>query len=396
MKTTSFCPDFRFSVLIGAVFISGSAEGMLLPLISILLEQNGTSASLNGVNAAALYLGVLAVSPFIEKPLHKFGYKPILLTGLFLIMAPIFLFPLSKNLAFWFALRLLVGCGDNMLHFAAQTWITVAGPDTKKGRNIAIYGLSFGLGFAVGPLLSRLLVFGLFIPFVTAGCGCFIIWLFIWLLKNDRPGNFTSAQNHETENWLIRYKKVLIVAWSGLLATFAYGFLESSLNSSFPIFALRNGYRPNDVSILLPAFVAGSLITQVPLGALSDRIGRKRLLPAVTLLGATVFSVSGILSSSFYGLLITFIAAGMLVGSLYSMAMTYVSDDLPNALIPLGNILMGISYSLGSMTGPIAESGWMKLLPWAGFFYGISIVLLIVFAGCALHNNRKKSVEDGT
>ncbi|WKB36534.1 MFS transporter [Terrilactibacillus sp. S3-3] len=391
MKTSSFYPAFRFSLLIGAVFISGVAEGMLLPLISILLEQNGTPASLNGVNAAALYLGVLAVSPFIEKPIHRFGYKPILLAGLFLIMVPIFLFPLSESLLFWFVLRLLIGCGDNMLHFAAQTWITVAGPENKKGRNIAIYGLSFGLGFAAGPLLSRLLVFGLFIPFVTAGCGCLVIWLFIWLLENDRPETFTSIKNRETANWKVRYKNVLFAAWSGLLATFAYGFLESSLNSSFPIFALRNGYRPNDISTLLPAFVAGSLITQVPLGTLGDRIGRKWLLPAVSILGAAAFTASGIVSSSFYGLLITFIVAGMLVGSLYSMAMTYVSDDLPNSLIPLGNILMGICYSLGSMSGPIAESGWMKLLPKDGFFYGISVILLVVFTSCVLHNNKKKN-----
>lgn len=65
----------KFSILVSIVFISGFSQGMLLPLIAILLEEAGTSSTLNGLNAIALYIGIVLASPFIEKPMRRFGYK---------------------------------------------------------------------------------------------------------------------------------------------------------------------------------------------------------------------------------------------------------------------------------------------------------------------------------
>ena len=63
------------------VSISGFSQGMLLPLISVIFEQDGVSAMLNGLSATGLYIGTLLISPFIEPPLRKFGYKPIIIVG---------------------------------------------------------------------------------------------------------------------------------------------------------------------------------------------------------------------------------------------------------------------------------------------------------------------------
>lgn len=71
----------RFWILVMIVSISGFSQGMLMPLISVIFEKDGVSSSLNGLNATALYIGTLLISPFIEQPLRKFGYKPIILTG---------------------------------------------------------------------------------------------------------------------------------------------------------------------------------------------------------------------------------------------------------------------------------------------------------------------------
>lgn len=382
---------FRLSLLIGAVFVSGASQGMLLPLISILLEHGGTTSALNGLNASALYIGVLIASPFIEKPTYKHGYKPILIIGLTLVMVSLFLFPIWENFWFWFALRLLVGIGDNMLHFAAQVWITLTSKPEKKGRNIAFYGLAFGLGFAVGPLLTRLLDFGIFYPFLITGGGCLVFWFLMLFLKNDHPEAYLPETGHENGS-VFRYKKVFLLAWAGLITTFAYGFLEASLNSNFPVFALRNGYTLNDISILLPTFVAGSLITQIPLGSLSDRIGRNRLILFVSLLGTLSFIAAAIFSGSLTGLFITFLISGAFVGSLFSMGMTFISDLLPNNLLPLGNILAGVSFGIGSIIGPLI-GGWSIALPNGGFFYGISGVMLVVFLSSLAYKRPNKAIS---
>ena len=77
------------------VAISGFSQGMLLPLIAIIFETEGVSSTLNGLNATALYIGILIISPFMEQPLRKFGYKPLIITGGLIVVLS--LEPADKN-----------------------------------------------------------------------------------------------------------------------------------------------------------------------------------------------------------------------------------------------------------------------------------------------------------
>ena len=69
----------KFWILVIIVAISGFSQGMLMPLISVIFETDGVSSFLNGLNATGLYIGTLLISPFIEQPLRKYGYKPIII-----------------------------------------------------------------------------------------------------------------------------------------------------------------------------------------------------------------------------------------------------------------------------------------------------------------------------
>src|SRR5690625_85724 len=137
---------YFFFILIGLLTISVFSQGMLLPLLAIILEQNGVSSSVNGLHSTGLYIGVLIASPFMEKPLQRFGFKPMILVGGGLVILSLAFFPLWNALWFWFILRVTVGIGDHMLHFGSQTWITTTASKETRGRSIAIYGLAFGLG----------------------------------------------------------------------------------------------------------------------------------------------------------------------------------------------------------------------------------------------------------
>ncbi|WP_337588994.1 MFS transporter [Sporolactobacillus inulinus] len=384
MNTTTY-QRFQFSLLIISVFITGAAEGMLLPLVSSLLERSGVSSIWNGLGSTSLYIGMLIAIPLMEKPMRKVGYKIFLIGGLVLITLPLFLFPIWMNLWFWFMLRLCVGLGDSMLHFAAQTWITIDSPLNHRGRNISFYGLAFGVGVAVGPMLVRLADYGTAVPFLTGGIFCTLVLFLLVLLKNEYP-EFIEDKATSTSALFSRYKNVLTAAWSGFMVTFAFGFLETSLNNSFPIFALRHGYDLHALSVLLPAFVIGGLMTQLPLGMLGDRFGRNRLLPIITCVGALALFLTGVLCDYFYGIYFTLLAAGLMVGSLYSMSMGFVSDLLDKAQIPLGNIIMTICYSIGSMIGPITGNLLINRMPNGGLFYGVSFLVFLASISCTVQS----------
>ncbi|ARK28990.1 putative MFS-type transporter YcaD [Halalkalibacter krulwichiae] len=340
----------HFWILVSIVAISGFSQGMLLPLISIIFEQDGVSATLNGLNATALYIGILIISPFMEPPLRKFGYKPIIVTGGLIVVIALAFFPLWKSFWFWFFLRLCIGIGDNALHFGTQTWITSVTPKAQRGRNISIYGLFFGIGFAVGPLMTPLMKYNEALPFIVSAALCFIAWLLLFFLHNDFPEQAVELTSFRDTAG--RFGRTLKYSWVALLPPLGYGFLEASLNGSFPIYALRIGIDVTSVSILLASFAFGGIIFQLPLGIISDKYGRKIIIKLLLLLGSFSFFVASFLENTTLGLTICLFIAGMLVGSTFSMGISFMTDLTPKSLLPTGNILCGIAFSIGSLLGP--------------------------------------------
>lgn len=383
-------PIYRYWVLVGMVLIAGFSQGMLLPLLAIMLEQIGVSSSLNGLNAAALYIGILLVSPFIEKPVRHYGYKPLIILGLLLVSTSLILFPFWQVFWFWFMLRIIVGIADNLIHYATQVWITSTSPIEKRGRNLSLYGLAFGIGFGIGPLMTRLLSINEYLPFIITSITSILSLIFMLLLKNEWPSNdFETASRLNT---FARYRKVLSLAWFALLPGFLYGFLEASLHGNFPVYAMRSGITIEWVSILLPAFVVGSLITQLPLGMLSDKIGRKRVLLFVIFLGFLSFLGMAFVENNMYGLLVCFVIAGMFLGSLFSLGIAYLADLIPTSLIPTGNVMISISYGLGSIVGPVVGGILIDIFDRGSVYYSISSVLLLVLIAGILFKQKENQI----
>ncbi|MFJ7370764.1 MFS transporter [Lysinibacillus sp. NPDC098008] len=365
----------RFTILVLIVSISGLSQGMLLPLISIIFEHDGVSSALNGLHATGLYIGTLLISPFIEQPLRKWGYKPIILIGGALVFISLFAFPLWQSVTFWFILRLLIGVGDNALHFATQTWITSTADHKSLGKGMAIYGLSFSTGFAIGPLMVRLIEISEALPFIASSILCLFAWSFVFFLKNEKPERLTGDLN--ARGWQ-RYKMAILFGWLAFLGPFVYGFLESSLNALFPVYALRKGFEVGIIPIILSVFTFGGIVTQVPLGALGDKIGRRNILMLGSFGAALIFGVASFLEHSQIAVAIAFFFAGTLVGSMFSLGITYMADLTPKELLPTGNLLCGIALSIGSLTGPFLGGVYLEVVKSYSFLLLVALLLLAV------------------
>lgn len=379
----------RFWILIILITISGFSQGMLMPLISVILEQNHVSSSVNGLHATGLYLGILIASPFMEKPLRKFGYKPIIMLGGILVFTSLALFPVWQALWFWFVLRMAVGIGDQMIHFGTQTWITSTATKETRGRSISFYGLSFGLGFAIGPVMTRLLSVHEALPFLVSALLSALVLSLMLLVRNKWPDEGDETTAVKPSGSISRFIQTGKIAWVALLPGFGYGFLEAGLHSIFPIYGIRIGHDVNTLSLIIPCFALGSLITQIPLGILSDKFGRQTILRFVITCGTICFFLAAQLEDSILSLFILFSLAGMFVGSLYSLGIAYMTDLLPRSLLPTGNLMVSITFSFGSMSGPILGGIFIDLLPNTSFFYFITAILAAIVLALFLPNKGK-------
>ncbi|MDQ6421740.1 MFS transporter [Paenibacillus sp. LHD-117] len=343
----SFSSHYRLMALLLVVVIAGMSQGLLLPLLSIMLEHSGVSSDLNGINSAAMYIGIFLTMFIIEKPVVRFGYKKVIVTGILLVTISTLLFPVTQTLTAWFILRLLVGVGDSSLHFATQLWIVSSSPADKRGKYISLYGMAYGVGFSIGPLGINLLALGQALPFVASSLFFTVVLLLVLRMKNEWPEK--AAKDTAAENRFIRTYRL---AWFVLIPGLLYGLMEASMNSTFPLYAIRIDIGQQWISLLLLAFGIGSLILQLPLGVWSDRIGRKPVLIGCGFIGAFAFLTVPLAGDNIAVLFVLFMAAGGVVGSFFSLGLAYAADILPRNILPAANVIASIHFSLGSVMGP--------------------------------------------
>ncbi|HEU4962443.1 MAG TPA: MFS transporter [Bacilli bacterium] len=379
---------FAFLTLVLVVAISGASQGLCLPLLSVLLEQAGVSSVANGFNSTGLFLGILIVSPLVEIPVRRLGYRTTILIGLVLVTVSTLLFPILSGMAIWFALRFLLGCGDVALHYTSQIWVTALAPENRRGRLITFYGFAYGAGFSMGPLGMLLLPYGTWVPFALITVLYLISFVLMLRLPNEFPEAVAETAGVKQEN---RYLASFKYGWWVLLPSLVYGFMEATLNVNFPVYAMRSGISVEWISVLLPAFAVGSLVLQLPLGALSDRISRKKIMMTCALVGAVAFCLVPLSGSNAWLMLTLLGLAGATVGSFYSLGLALATDVLPMSLVPTVGVIMGMNYSIGSLIGPNVNGVVLGTDYPGGIFIGLAVLLGIFLVSGFLFKQKKGS-----
>lgn len=370
---------FRMPIILLTVVVAGLSQGLLLPLLTILLEDAGVSSGMNGFNAAGMYIGSFLAMFVIERPVRRFGYKRVLIAGLLLDFFATLCFPFWTNMWGWFLLRFLVGIGNSSLHFSAQLWILTSCPEHKKGRYISFYGMAYGIGFCIGPAGINLLQFGRWAPFAAV----LLFYAAVLFLLLKLPEEAASAEKENKEKTVQkRYSQTLRIAWFALIPAFLYGFMEAVLNSNFALYGLRIGLGESVLSLLLPVIGIGGLVLQLPLGMLSDRIGRKKVLLAAGIIGGLCFLLVPLAGGNPWLIGLCLFVAGGLVGSFFSLGLAYASDLLPKVLLPTANVIASINHSLGSVAGPNLGGLSIQYISLSSLFWMLGgIYLIFAFAG---------------
>lgn len=376
-----------FFLLTLVIIISGLSQGLLLPVLAIFMEERGIPSSVNGMHAAALYVGSFAMTLVAERVLGHTGFKKLLIGGMIAVMVALPIFPLVSNLSIWFVLRLVVGIGDSAIHFTSQLWLLLLSPKERRGRNLSLYGMSYGLGFSFGPFGIRLLSYSQLLPFLLLSILTAVgVLLVILRMPNMYPERATGSVK-ETR----KYGQIYRLAWFALFTPLLYGYMESTMNSNFPIYGLRIGLSAEQIATLLPFFGIGGLILQLPLGMLSDRYSRKIVLMIAGLGGGGLFLIAPLAENNFWGLLLLFLGAGGLVGSFFSLGLAYTADLLPAALLPAANVIASFHFSLGSILGPNVGGAAMEFIsPGTLFILLGSLYVLFTLAGFGF---RKQTLE---
>jgi len=348
------------------IAISGVGFGTSMPLLSFLLEQDGVSGTLIGINTAMTGLAALAISPLVPQALRKFGAARVLIACLALLAVSLVAMRAYVDVWAWFPLRFAFGAGIAVMFTASEFWINTAADETNRGRLIGLYAMVFSGGWAVGPLLLQALGIETWAPVIAT---CVLLGLAavpLSLVRDEAP----MPQGHSGVS-MVHLLKLAPIA---MFAAFVYGGVEVGVFSLIPVYALRSGLDEQAGTLMLTSLALGNVALQYPIGWLADRFDRRLVLVACAvtgLLGAVSLPFVTHVPILLYPTL--FIWGGIVVG-LYAVGLVILGERFKGGDLAAANAAYVMLYSTaGLITPPI--SGYAMDL-WRP--HGLALVLGLI------------------
>jgi MFS family permease len=344
-------------------------DGLQGTLLAIRADLEGYSATVTGLIMSSFYGGLLAGSLFTPRIMMRVGHIRVFAALAAMASSAILLHPLFVDAAFWIGLRLISGFCFAGLYVVAESWLNDQATNSNRGKLLSLYMVVTYVGVGVGQLLLNVAS--------PAGFELFILTS-VLISMAVVPLLLSAGSSPEyAESVSISIRELYRQSPLGIIGTFFVGLVTATFFALGPVYAQRQGMDVKGVSYFMTAAVLGTILMQWPIGALSDRFDRRRVLTIITLLaGVTAFGCALLVDRPALWL---FAGVGLFAGfalPLYSVCVAYINDHLnPNQIIAASGTLVLVA-GLGSIVGPILVAAMMDLFGVNSFFWCMGLVHL--------------------
>ncbi|MBI5304399.1 MAG: MFS transporter [Chloroflexi bacterium] len=357
------------------VFVSFFDNHSLLPLLSPYAKSLGASIEMIGVIVGAYsavnLLGNLGTGYWID----RIGRKTPMVVGLFIVAAILGLYPLARDPNQLLALRVAHGFGAALVSPASLALIDDRARPGQRGKAMAFYGASIGLTTLLAPPLSGMLRdrLGYASVFVMLAALIFVSALLTLFFVSEAR----QPRDHARFQWRVLMNRRLSVSYTSAFALlFALGLLIVFL----PLMASGVGLSSAQTGMLFASFaVAAILMMALPVGRISDRVGRQ----APIILGLALIVVALALMPVFgdaTALYAWMFLYGIGFGVLFPAMTALIGDELPADARGMGAGMFTAVFSLGATAGTLATGLLVGIQQLVGLHPFQTAAALILFA----------------
>jgi MFS family permease len=369
-----------------AVLMVGN--GLLGTLIGVRSDIEGFSTIVIGVVMSSYYVGFLLGSLAIPRWLVTVGHIRVFAGLAALAAATALAHSLLVTPIVWAGLRFIVGLCLSGLYVTVESWLHDRATNETRGRLLSVYMLVVTLGLGTGQVLL-----GVADPidatlFILVGMLIALAVVPVAMVRIPTP--------HEVIRVKLSLRDLGRTAPLGVVAVAVAGAAGSSILALGAVYAIRVGIDPSRVGVFVASAMVGGAVMQYPLGYLSDRVPRRRVILGVAV-GAIVVAFAGIVvEPGSPWLFIVAAAFGGLAFPLYSIAVSHVNDVMPEHQIVVAAAGTIFVFGIGSVAGPLLLSVLMELLGPSGYFWGLLayFVPLVLYAVVRIIVKERPSQRD--
>ncbi len=352
-----------------------AAVGFNTVLFPVRLEEYGFSKGLIGLCLAFEMGAVLAVVGSIDRILARFGLlgTMVMATGLRLLMLA--LLASSRSLPVWCLGVFSFGIGTYLCLISLQTWVNGLPLGRFRGLVSGCYSSALSLGTATGPILFNQVA-------ATEDNQVFKANMVIVLVALALIVPCIGQSPVMTNQGRLRLGYVIRMARIPMVSSFVGGVTFFGLPAFLTLYGLMNGMSLQHASLLLTAFMLGSVTLGLAIATFSGRVQRTLVTIGCVLVGVVcaVYLPLGIYN---YGIaLVLLFVWGGAAGGIYAMGLATVGDLFRQEDQVSANVAYSILDNVGGIVGVLLIGALMGAGIADGIVYVIVLAALSYFVYC--------------
>lgn len=354
------------------LMIAGGMHGLILPVRG---SEEGFSLIALGLIGTGWSIGFISGSIAVPHLVRQVGH-----IRAYAVMAAIACMTILFNLIFiddwsWIFLRIFSGFCFAGAAMIVESWLNEVSDNESRGTTFSIYVSVTLFASTAGQLIISVTGVAGYIPFVLAAIAYIGAVLPTAVTRTPQP---VPLQAVSLDVGLL-YRTSPVAA----VAAFSVGMANGAFGTLAPVYGIERGFATSTVAYLMSLAIVAGAIAQIPLGRLSDRIDRRKVIMGVALVGAAAGILTILFNPGENALLyVLFALYGLAAYSLYAIAVAHANDFAEEGNFAKVASGMLVIMGCGQMLGPIAASLIMQTLGPVAMFV-VPLVFHSVLAGVA-------------
>jgi MFS family permease len=335
--------------------------GLQSTLLGLRATLEGFPTPVTGLVMSCYYLGYLAGTFVAPRLLRRVGHVRVFaalaaLASVAVLVHGSWVHPLP-----WAAMRLLSGVCFAGIYVVAESWLNHRATRTNRGRLLAFYMLVLYVGLGAAQFLLVLSSPESATPFMLISA--LISLAMVPIVASAQPLPEPAVPQR------VRYRDLYRNSPLGLVAIAASGMISSIIFSMGPVYARLSGAGTRAVAEFMAVSILAAVLSQYPVGRLSDRLDRRTVIAGVcmlaTLVAASIVAFGPLPRLLFLALTALFSASAL---TLYSLAVSHVNDKLEPAQMVAASSALLLMNGMAAAVGPVLAGSLIHLFGPRAYF----------------------------
>jgi predicted MFS family arabinose efflux permease len=286
----------------------------------------------------------------------------------------------------WWLIRAAYGFAAAMLFMIIESWLQEKSTNENRGVIFGTYTIINLTVVTIGQLMINLSTPASFVLFILASILVSFAAVPVALTSAAAPAPIASVE--------VRIPRMFRLAPVAIAGAFLVGAQQGAFWSLGPIFAARIGLDTTEVTFFMSTAVVGGALGQWPLGKLSDRLDRRKVLIGASLFAAAVGLTIRLVNPDLEtGILALTMLWGMAAFPLYSICAAHLNDHVKDGGFVEAASAILIVYAAGAVIGPVLVSLSMTVVTPYALFGGTAVFQLVLVAVAAYAIAKRKAID---